>query len=60
MQSIIDSLETDVVAIERNICKLLKKKEVIGDVELLELLSQAADDAHKLASILRDCAIAAE
>ena len=56
MQDIIDGLETEAVSIHRAITKLLKKK---ADEDLKDLLEQAQDMSHKLASILRDCAIAA-
>ena len=59
MQNTLDNLETDAVSIERNIHKMLKKKS-LRDEELLDLLSQAEDEAHRLAYILRECAIAAE
>ena len=50
MQSTLDALETDAVAIERNIKKLTLKD---SDEDLQDLLYQAQNAAHKLASILR-------
>ena len=59
VQNTIDSLETDAASIEHNIHKMLKKKS-IRDEDLLDLLSQAENEAHRLVSVLGDCSIAAE